>query len=57
MPAAYEYSFIVPVYNAEKHLAECLDSLVRQGERCELVLVDDGSSDSSGKISDAYAES
>lgn len=57
MPAAYEYSFIVPVYNAEKHLAECLDSLVRQGERCELVLVDDGSSDSSGKICDAYAES
>lgn len=57
MPAAYEYSFIVPVYNAEKHLAECLDSLVNQGERCEFVLVDDGSTDSSGKICDAYAES
>lgn len=41
-------SVIVPVYNAEKTLARCVDSVVRQSyEKWELLLVDDGSSDSS----------
>ena len=53
----YEYSFIVPVYNAEKCIAENIESILRQGERCELILVDDGSTDSSGVICDKYAES
>lgn len=52
----YEYSFIVPVYNAEKYIDENIKSILRQGECCELILVDDGSSDASGKICDRYAE-
>ena len=52
----YEYSFIVPVYNAESYIAECIESILRQGERCELILVDDGSTDASGGICDSYAK-
>lgn len=51
----YEYSFIVPVYNAEKYIEECIESILKQGELCELILVDDGSTDGSGKICDLYA--
>ncbi|MDD6214908.1 MAG: glycosyltransferase family 2 protein [Firmicutes bacterium] len=51
----YEYSFIVPVYNAEKYIEECIESILKQGECCELILVDDGSTDSSGEICDWYA--
>ena len=52
----YEYSFIVPVYNAEKYIGETVESILRQGEHCELILVDDGSTDRSGGICDGYAE-
>lgn len=49
-------SVIVPVYNVEKYLPRCLDSLVSQTyENLEILLVDDGSADSSGEICDAYA--
>ena len=44
-------SVIVPVYNVEKYLKQCLDSIVDQTlEDLEIVLVDDGSVDSSGTI-------
>lgn len=52
----YEYSFIVPVYNKEKYIGECIKSIVQQGEQCELILIDDGSTDSSGEICDEYAK-
>lgn len=49
-------SIITPVYNAEKYLHRCVDSIVAQSfQDWELLLIDDGSPDSSGKICDEYA--
>lgn len=48
-------SVIVPIYNAEKYLVRCLDSLITQNyDNLEIILVDDGSSDSSPMICDDY---
>ena len=50
-------SIIVPVYNCEQYLKECVDSILAQSlEDFELILVNDGSTDSSGRICDDYAE-
>lgn len=50
-------SIIVPVYNAEKSLHRCIDSILNQEfTDFELILADDGSTDSSGAICDDYAE-
>lgn len=49
-------SVIVPVYNVEEYLAECVDSLLEQTlEDMEILLIDDGSTDSSGIMCDKYA--
>lgn len=49
-------SVIVPVYNVEAYLGECIDSLIYQTyEALEIILVDDGSTDASGAICDDYA--
>ena len=49
-------SIIVPVYNAENTIGTCVDSLVRQSHNLlEIILVDDGSTDNSGKICDELA--
>ena len=49
-------SIIVPVYKVEEYLGECIDSLLSQTiDDYEIILVDDGSPDNSGKIADEYA--
>lgn len=49
-------SVIVPVYNVEKYLRKCLDSIVNQTyPHLEIILVNDGSTDSSGEICEEYA--
>lgn len=50
-------SVIVPVYNVEKYLNRCIDSILAQTFKdFEVLLIDDGSTDQSGKICDEYAE-
>lgn len=49
-------SVIVPVYNAERHIIRCIDSLLAQSYAdFELLLIDDGSKDISGRICDEYS--
>lgn len=50
-------SVIIPVYNSEKYLHKCIDSVLKQSyQDFELILVNDGSKDSSGDICDEYAQ-
>lgn len=52
----FNISIIVPIFNVEKYLHDCLQSLVKQSlKKIEIILVDDGSTDSSGNIADEYA--
>ena len=49
-------TIIVPVYNVEKYINECVDSLINQTyKNLEIILVDDGSNDKSGAVCDDYA--
>ena len=48
-------SILMPIYNVEKYLRECIDSiLIQTYTNFELILVDDGSTDNCGKIIDEY---
>ena len=50
-------SIIVPIYNVEKYLPDCIESILAQTyKNLEIILVDDGSPDSCGEICDAYAK-
>lgn len=50
-----KFSVLIPVYNVEAYLQQCLDSVVNQTfDDYEIIIVNDGSTDSSGKICDAY---
>ena len=50
-------SVLVPVYNVEKYLPQCMNSIIGQTHKnLEIICIDDGSTDSSGRILDEYAE-
>lgn len=52
-----EISIIIPVYNVEKYLRRCIDSITKQSfQNFEIILVDDGSTDSSAIICDEYCK-
>lgn len=54
---ALKFSVIIPVYNIEKYLDECVHSVLAQDfQDYEIILVNDGSTDNSGKKCDVYAE-
>lgn len=52
-----KFSVLIPVYNVEKYIRQCLDSVACQTyENFEVVIIDDGSTDDSGNICDEYAK-
>lgn len=49
-------SVIVPIYNSEKYLEECIDSILAQTyQNLEVILVDDGSTDNCPSLCESYA--
>lgn len=53
----YNISIIIPIYNVEKYLDKCLESLVEQTmKEIEVIMIDDGSTDGSSQIADTYAK-
>ena len=55
-----QLSIIIPVYKVEEYIGKCLQSIVDGGRKCpgefEVIVVDDGSPDSSGDIADSFAK-
>lgn len=49
-------SFVVPCYNSESYMEKCIDSLLIGGNHVEIIIIDDGSTDNTGKIADKYAK-
>jgi cellulose synthase/poly-beta-1,6-N-acetylglucosamine synthase-like glycosyltransferase len=49
--------YIVPIYNVEQYLSECIESIINQTyKELEIILIDDGSTDRSGEVVDEYTE-
>ena len=52
----FQISIIVPIYNVEKYVRQCIESIINQTyKNIQIILVDDGSTDTSGLICDEYA--
>ena len=49
-------SIAIPCYNSEAYMEKCIESLLKGGEDVEILVVNDGSSDRTAEIADAYAE-
>ncbi len=49
-------SITVPCYNSQDYMENCINSLLLGGDRVEIIIINDGSSDNTGKIADSYAE-
>ena len=49
-------SIVVPCYNSAAYMEKCVDSALVGGDRVEIIIIDDGSKDDTGKIADAYLE-
>lgn len=49
-------TFAVPCYNSALYMKKCLESLLVAGEKAEIIIINDGSSDNTGKIADDYAQ-
>ena len=45
----------VPCYNSAEYMEKCVDSLLKGGDRVEVIIIDDGSKDRTGEIADNYA--
>ncbi len=50
-----EITFAVPCYNSAAYMKKCVESLLLGGDRVEIIIVNDGSKDATGKIADSYA--
>ncbi|APG72379.1 hypothetical protein LJ046_00940 [Lactobacillus delbrueckii subsp. jakobsenii ZN7a-9 = DSM 26046] len=48
-------TIIIPVYNSEKYITKCIESIVYASSKIEIILIDDGSTDGSGQICDTYS--
>lgn len=52
----FTFSIIIPVYNPAEYLEKCLTSVMSQSyKNCEIILIDDGSTDGSGEACDRFA--
>ena len=49
-------SIAIPCYNSQDYMEKCIESQLVGGEEVEILVVDDGSSDRTAEIADAYAE-
>ncbi|QOV62486.1 glycosyltransferase family 2 protein [Kosakonia pseudosacchari] len=57
MGKCVKYSIIVPIYNVDRFLKDCLDSIQNaMTDECECILINDGSTDNSGHIAEVYCE-